>query len=104
MICSSGSRDKFVKEGLDYTTAKYKATYLYVYLANEIKKARARLSRDPHNEIHQNIFANLKKSKQVLLTAKTADKCNYIMDKLYGDINYRFNLGGGNNPNQFRWW
>ena len=45
MICSPRSQEKFVKEGLRPITAKYKATYLYVYLADEIKKVQARLRR-----------------------------------------------------------
>ena len=94
MICSSRSRDKFVKEGLDYSTAKYKATYAYYYLPNEINKVAQRLRRDPYNEIHQECLANLKRSKTILLNAKTAGQCNYIMDKLYSDINYEFKLGG----------
>ena len=94
MICSSRSRDKFVKEGLDYSTAKYKATYAYYYLPNEINKVTQRVRRDPYNEIHQECLANLKRSKTILLNAKTAGQSNYIMDKLYKDINYEFNLGG----------
>jgi hypothetical protein len=94
MICSSRSRDKFVKEGLDYSTAKYKATYAYYYLPNEISKVAQRVRRDPYNEIHQECLANLKNSKTVLLNAKTAGQCNYIMDKLYKDINHEFDLGG----------
>ena len=94
MICSSRSRDKFVKEGLDYSTAKYKATYVYYYLPNEIHKVAQRLRRDAGNEIHQEVLANLKRSKTILLNAKTASQCNYIMDKLYKNINYEFSLGG----------
>ena len=94
MICSSGSRDKFVKEGLDHSTAKYKATYAYYYLPNEINKVAQRVRRDPYNEIHHECLANLKRSKTILLNAKTAEQCNVIMDKLYKDINHEFNLGG----------
>ena len=94
MICSTVSRDKFVKEGLDYSTAKYKATYAYYYLPNEINKVAQRVKRDPYNEIHQECLANLKKSKTILLNAKTAVQCNNIKDKLYKDINHEFNLGG----------
>lgn len=94
MICSTVSRDKFVKEGLDYSTAKYKATYAYYYLPNEINKVAQRVRRDPGNEIHQECLANLKRSKSILLNAKTAEQCNVIMDKLYKDINHVFNLGG----------
>ena len=43
MICSTRSRDKFVKEGLDYSTAKYKATYAFYYLPNEIAKVAQRV-------------------------------------------------------------
>ena len=95
MICSTRSRDKFVAEGLDYSTAKYKATYLYVYLADAINRANSRLRRDPGNEIHEECLANLKKSKTILLNEKNADKINYILDKLYADIYHEFNLGGG---------
>lgn len=94
MICSSRSRDKFVKEGLDYSTAKYKATYAYVYLADEIKKVRSRLARDPYNEIHDATLRNLQRSKTILLNADTAEHCNVTMDKLYKDINHEFHLGG----------
>ena len=94
MICSSRSRDKFVKEGLDYSTAKYKATWAYYYLPNEINKITQRVRRDPYNEIHQECLANLKRNKAILLKAKTAGQCNYIIDKLFKDIHYRFNLGG----------
>ena len=57
MICSVRSRDKFVKEGLSPNAAAYKATYLYVYLAETIGKIKGRLRRDPYNEIHQDHLA-----------------------------------------------
>ena len=55
MICSSKSQEKFVKEGLSWSCAKYKATYLYVYLADKIKLAQANVRRDPYNEYFQYI-------------------------------------------------
>ena len=93
MICSSKSQMKFVKEGLDYSTAKYKATYLYVYLADAINKVASRARRDPYNEIHQDTLANLKRNKAILLNEKNSDKVNYILDKLYRDLHYKFKLG-----------
>ena len=56
MICSSRSQEKFVKEGLSWSSAKYKATYLYVYLADKIKLAQANVRRDPYNEYFQYIL------------------------------------------------
>jgi hypothetical protein len=94
MICSSRSRDKFVKEGLSGSAAKYKATYLYVYLADKIKLAQANVRRDPGNELHQYYLNNLKRNKAILLKEKNEDKVNYILDKLYSDLNYEFDLGG----------
>ena len=94
MICSSQSQLKFVKEGLSYSAAKYKATYAYYYLSNEINKVAARLRRDPFNESHQDTLANLKRSKEILLKEKNENKVNIILDKLYTDIHHVFNLGG----------
>ena len=94
MICSPKSQEKFVKEGLSWSCAKYKATYLYVYLADKIKLAQANVRRDPYNEYFQYILNNLKRSKTILLNEKNEDKVNYILDKLYSDINYEFDLGG----------
>lgn len=92
MICSSRSQKKFVKEGLDYSTAKYKATYLYVYLADAINKFQMRVKRDPYNEINLELLDNLKRNKTILLKEKNRDKVNYILDKLYSDLHYRFKL------------
>jgi len=94
MICSSRSQEKFVKEGLSWSAAKYKATYLYVYLADKIKLAQANVRRDPGNELHQWYLDNLKRSKTILLNEKNEDKVNIILDKLYKDIHHEFNLGG----------
>ena len=94
MICSSRSQEKFVKEGLSWSAAKYKATYLYVYLADKIKLAQANVRRDPGNELHQYYLSNLKRSKTILLNEKNEDKVNIILDKLYKDIHHEFNLGG----------
>ena len=94
MICSSKSQEKFVKEGLSWSCAKYKATYLYVYLADKIKLAQANVRRDPYNEYFQYILNNLKRSKTILLNEKNEDKVNIILDKLYKDIHHEFDLGG----------
>ena len=94
MICSPRSQEKFVKEGLSWSCAKYKATYLYVYLADKIKLAQANVRSDPGNALHQYYLSNLKRSKAILLNEKNEDKVNYILDKLYSDINYEFDLGG----------
>ena len=94
MICSPRSQEKFVKEGLSWSAAKYKATYLYVYLADKIKLAQANVRRDPGNELHQWYLDNLKRSKTILLNEKNEDKVNSILDKLYKDIHHEFNLGG----------
>lgn len=93
MICSSRSRDKFVKEGLSWTTAKYKATYLYVYLADKIKITKAKIRRNP-NEIDEWILDNLERNKTILFNEKNEKKVNTILDKLYKDLNHVFNLGG----------
>ena len=67
MICSVRSRDKFVKEGLSHDAAAYKATYLYVYLAETIGKIKSRLRRDPYNEIHQDHLAMVQRNKDLSL-------------------------------------
>tara|TARA_Y100001972_G_C7553217_1_gene278064 strand:+ start:429 stop:716 length:288 start_codon:yes stop_codon:yes gene_type:complete len=90
MICSTRSRDKFVKEGLSPITAKYKATYLYCYLADEIRKIQSRLNKDPYNELNQEYLQILKKNKQTLLEEKNEDKVNAILDKLYSNLYYGF--------------
>ena len=90
MICSSRSQEKFVKEGLSWSTAKYKATYLYVYLADEIKKVRTRLRNDPYNELFQDQLNLLQKNKQILLDEKNEIEVNKILDKLYSNLYYGF--------------
>ena len=88
MICSTRSRDKFVKEGLSYSCAAYKATYLYVYLGDAIRKERTRLRYDPHNELTQERLQLLQDNKQKLLDEKNEDNVNKMLDKLYKDLYY----------------
>tara|TARA_R100000081_G_C4816541_1_gene175558 strand:- start:2484 stop:2771 length:288 start_codon:yes stop_codon:yes gene_type:complete len=90
MICSTKSRDKFIKEGLSPTTAKYKATYLYCYLADEIAKIKARLRKDPYNELNQDFLNILLNNKKTLLEEKDENKVNIILDKLYSNLYYGF--------------
>ena len=94
MICSVRSYEKCLKEGLSPNAAAYKATYLYVYLAETIGKIKGRLRRDPYNEIHQDHLAMVQRNKDLLLAAKTDEKVNYICNKLIGDHFYNFDLGG----------
>ena len=95
MICSVRSYEKCLKEGLSPNSAAYKATYLYVYLAETIGKIKGRLRRDPYNEIHQEHLAMVQRNKDILLAAKTDEKVHYICDKLIRDHFHNFNLGGG---------
>ena len=90
MICSPRSQEKFIKEGLSPITAKYKATYLYCYLADEIKKIQSRLNKDPYNELNQEYLQILKKNKQILLDEKNEIEVNNILDKLYSNLYYGF--------------
>jgi transcriptional/translational regulatory protein YebC/TACO1 len=88
MICSTRSYEKCLKEGLRPMTAKYKATYLYVYLADEIKKVQARLRRDPANELTQEHLKLLQRNKKVLSDEKDDTKVCKLLDCLYEDLYY----------------
>ena len=88
MICSTRSYEKCLREGLRPMTAKYKATYLYVYLSDEIKKIQSRLRRDPWNELNQDLLKLLQKNKKVLSEEKNDEKVCKMLDCLYSDLYY----------------
>ena len=90
MICSPSTQEKFVKQGLSYNHAKYKATYLYCYLADEINKLRSRLRNDPYNELNQCYLKQLLNNKNRLLNAKTNEAVDFVCDKLAQELSYGF--------------
>ncbi len=91
MICSSRSHEKFMKQGLSWSCAKYKATYAYVYLADKIRDTRSKIHRNP-NEIDQWILNVLLTNKEFLLNAKTDNMVDYICHHLCGDLLHEFEI------------